>query len=159
MSFVPNLIQSPSTESADALRPGLFFAPPPQHTDAPSPESFDQEVAELDLDFAFEPIDEFFTTFRDSMRPMPDSIPFISTPALTYSTVAVYGATSSYCSSDFTQLNHSILSKIESYSLLNNGLYGTHDSIHSLPVHVTPASEAQVAHSPHRKAETIRMYD
>jgi hypothetical protein len=155
MSFVPDLIQSPSTESADALRPGLFFAPPPQHTDAPSPESFDQEVAELDLDLAFEPIDDFFTTFRDSMRHMPDSIPFISTPALTYSTVAVYGATSSYCSSDFTQLDHSIFSKVESYSLLKNGRYRTHDYIHSLPVPETPASEVQMAHSPHCKAEII----
>jgi hypothetical protein len=44
-----DLIQDPSTESTDALRPKPSFAPPPQLTDAPSPESFDQEVAETNM--------------------------------------------------------------------------------------------------------------
>ncbi|KAF8490814.1 hypothetical protein F5888DRAFT_1091527 [Russula emetica] len=104
MSFESDLIQYPSTESTDALRPGLFFAPPPQHTDAPSPELFDQEVAELDMNFplAIQHFDEIFAFFRDSIPPS------ISTPlALTYSDGAVY---------DFS---------------LNKGLHGTHDSIHS----------------------------
>ncbi|KAN0118540.1 hypothetical protein V8E52_004963 [Russula decolorans] len=196
MSFESGLIQSPSTESTDALRPGLFFAPPPQHPDAPPPELFDQEVAELDLDF------ELFPTFRNSIQTIPDTIPFISTPvALTDSTVGVYGGT---YSPDFTKLDNLTPFEIESYHSLNNGLYGTHGYIHSavfsngppsipplhpteaqfdfgtsdltpnlvgissedlstamqplptsvvttpLPVHVTPASEAQMAPAPDR---------
>jgi len=108
-------IQYPSTESTDALRPELFFAPPPQHTDAPSPESFDQEVAELDLDLLFEQFD-FLPTFYDT-------IPVISDPsALTYSTDSVQEVTSSHYSSDFTQSDYPISSEIESYYSLNNGL-------------------------------------
>jgi hypothetical protein len=210
MSFESDLIQYPSTKSTDAQRPELFFAPPPQHTDAPSPESFDREVAELDLNFPFEPFgpfDDFLPTFT----------PIISTPsALTYSTDSVHEVTSSHYSSDFSQSDYSIPSEIGSYYSLNNGLYRTHDSIHSafssngppdvpplhpaevqfdfgtsdlspnvgispedlstamqpptsvvptLPVHVTPASEAQMAPAsdrpykcplcPHCKAETI----
>jgi hypothetical protein len=212
MSFESDLIQYPSTKSTDAQRPELFFAPPPQHTDAPSPESFDREVAELDLNFPFEP----FGPFDDFL---PTFIPIISTPsALTYSTDSVHEVTSSHYSSDFSQSDYSIPSEIESYYSLNNGLYRTHDSIHPafssngppdipplhpaevqfdfgtsdlspnvgispedlstamqppptsvvptpLPVHVTPASEAQMAPAsdrpykcplcPHCKAETI----
>ena len=200
MSFKSDLVQYPSAESTDALRPELFFAPPPQHTEAPPPELFDQEVAELDLNFPFEQFDDFLPTFYDS-------IPVTSTPpALTYSTDSLY-------SSDFTQSDYSIPSEIESYYLSDNGLYGTDDSIQPavssngppslpihpaeaqfdvvasdfnpnfigfsaedlstamkppptpLPVHVTPASEAQTApasdrpfkcpHCSHCKAETI----
>ena len=134
MSFKSDLIQFPSTTertvSTDELRPGLFFAPAPQHTDAPPPELFDQEVSELDLDFALKPIDEFFTTFRDSVRTIPDSIPFISAPLpSTDSTVAVYGGNHS---SDFAKSDYLTSPEIESnYSLNNDGYYGTHGFIHS----------------------------
>jgi hypothetical protein len=208
MSFESDPIQYPFTESTDALKPELFlnfFAPPPQHTDAPSPDLFDQEVAGLDLNLPFEQFYDFSPAF--------DSIPIISTPsALTYSTDSVHEVSSSHYSSDFTQSDYSVPSEIES---LNNGFYGTDDSIHStvsfngppfhpaeaqfdfgtsdlnpsfigispedlstamqpppasvvptpLPVHVTPASEEQMApapdrpfkcpHCPHCKAETI----
>lgn len=135
MSFEPDdTIQYPFTESTDAPRPGLFFAPIPQ-PDAPSPELFDQEIAELNLDSSFEPINEFFTTFRDSIPPV------ISTPLdSTYSTGAVYGATSSHSSPSFTQLGHSILSELESYYLLDNELYGTCDSIHPTVFSNSPPS-------------------
>jgi hypothetical protein len=129
MSLESDLIQHPSTESSDALRPELFFAPPPQHTDAPPPELFDQEVAVLDLDLPFEQFEDFFTTFHNSI-PAVDSTP----SALTYSTDSVHEVTSSQYSSDFTQSDYPIPSEIESYFSLNNGngLYGTaHDSIHS----------------------------
>jgi hypothetical protein len=130
MSFESDLIQSASTKSTvstDESRQGLFFAPAPQHTDAPPPELFDQEVAELDLDFAFKPIDGFLPTLRDSIRTIPDSIPFISTPSpLTDSTVAVYGGTHS---SDFT--NSDYLTSSENGSYNNDAYYGTHDFIHS----------------------------
>ena len=198
MSFESDPVQYPSTENTDALWPEPFFAPPPQHTEAPPPELFDQEVGELDLNFPFEQFDDFLPTFYDS-------IPVTSTPpALTYSTDSQY-------SSDFTQSDYSIPS--ESYYSSDNGLYGTDDSIHPavfsngppsiplhpadaqfdfvtsdlnsnvigisprdlsiamkspptpLPVHVTPASEVQMApasdrpfkcpHCPHCKAETI----
>ena len=141
MSFESNLTQYPSTETTDALRPGFFFAPPPQ-PDALSHELFDQEIAELDLDFSFEAIDEIFTTFRNS-------IPNISTPsALASSTGAVYGVTSSHCSSDFTQLDYSIFSDMESYYLLDNGPYGMHDPIHSAvssngPPSIPPLHQAE----------------
>lgn len=216
MSFESDRIQSSYTEStmsADSLGPGLFFAPAPQHTDAPPPELFDKEV---DLDPAFKTIDEFITTFRDSNRTIPDSIPFISTPLpLTDSTIAVYGETHS---SDVTKSDYLNPFEVESYSSLKDELYGTNGSIHSavvsngqpsipplrpaegqfdfgtsdlspnlvgispedlstsmqptptsavptpLPVHVTPATEAQMApvpdrpfkcpHPPHCKAET-----
>jgi len=111
MSFESDLIQDLE----------LFYAPPPQHTIAPSPEIFDQEVAELDLDSPFQ-FDDFFTAFYDT-------IPVVSTPsALTYSTDTVHGVTSSHHSSDFTQSDYSIPSEIESYYSLNNGPYGSHDS-------------------------------
>ncbi|KAF8490812.1 hypothetical protein F5888DRAFT_1909823 [Russula emetica] len=137
-----DLIQYPSTESSsnstpdrsskpaiqslptDALMPELFFAPPPQHTDAPSPESFDQEVAELDLDLLFEQFD-FLPTFYDT-------IPVISDPsALTYSTESVQEVTSSHYSSDFTQSDYPVPSEIENHYSSNNGLSGTHDFIDS----------------------------
>ncbi|KAN0118541.1 hypothetical protein V8E52_004964 [Russula decolorans] len=130
MSFELDLIQSPSTGSTDALRPGLFFPPPPQHLDAPSPELFDKEVAELDLDFAFEafePVDESFATIHDS-------ITVISAPS---STSAVYGDT---YSSDFTKSDYLIPSEIESYYSLNNVLYGTHGYIHSAVFSNSPPS-------------------
>src|SRR5712691_5652752 len=98
MSRESDLIQHPSTESTDELsRPGPFFDPLPQYTDAPPPELFDQEVAELDsfLQSALEQFDEYFTAVHHS-------IPAISTPPpLTYSTICVYGANSSHHSSDF----------------------------------------------------------
>jgi hypothetical protein len=208
MSSELDLIQYPFTEGTDGLKPELFFAPPPQHTDAPSPDLFDQEVAGLDLDLPFKQFYDFLPTL--------DSIPITSTPsALTYSTDSVHEVSSSHYSSDFTQSDYSIPSEIESYHSLNNGFYGTHDSIHStvsfngppfhpaeaqfdfgtsdltpdfigispedlstamqpppasvvttpLPVHVTPASEEQMAPAPdrpfkcphcsHCKAETI----
>ncbi|KAN0118538.1 hypothetical protein V8E52_004961 [Russula decolorans] len=136
MSFESDLVQYPSAESTDALRPELFFAPPPQHTEAPPPELFDQDVAELDLSFPFEKFDDFLPIFYDS-------ISVISTPpALTYSTDSCY-------SSDLTQSDYSIPSEIESYYPSENGLYGTNDSIHpavssndppSIPLH---SDEAQ----------------
>ena len=120
MSFESDRIQSPCTESTDTLGAGLFFAPAPQHPDAPPPELFDQEVAELDLDF------EKFPIFRNSIQTIPDIIPCISTPvALTDSTIAVYGGT------DFTKSNNLTRLEIESYYSLNSGLYGTHGSIQS----------------------------
>lgn len=125
MSLESDLVQCPSTECTDVLRPDLFFAPPPQYADAPPPELFDQEVARLDLDLPFEQFEDFFTTFNDT-------IPVIYTPsALTYSTDSVREVTSSQSqySSDFTQSDYPIASEIESYF----GLYGTpdSDSIHS----------------------------
>jgi hypothetical protein len=113
--------------------PELFFAPPPQHTDAPPPESFDQdaelfgqEVAELDLNtIPFELLGPFHEI-------LPTFIPIISTPsALTYSTDSVHEVSSYYYSSDFSKSDYSIPSDIESYYSSNNGLYGTHDSIQS----------------------------
>jgi hypothetical protein len=117
MSFEEDFIQY------DALRSELFFAPPPQHTDAPSCESFDQDVAELDLDLPFQQIDDFFRTF----------VPIISSgpSTLTYSTDSVDEvASSSLYTSDLSQSDYSILSEIDNYYSLNNGLDGTHDSIH-----------------------------
>ena len=127
MTFEPNLIQYPFTESTDTpFTPGLLF-PLPQHTYAPPPELFDQEFAEVDLNLPYEQSDEFFTAFRNFS---PDiSSPPVSTP-LTYSTICVYGATSSHHSSDFAP-GYLMPSDIEGYYSLNNGLHGTHDSIHS----------------------------
>ena len=118
MSFKSDPVQYPSAESTDALWPEHFFAPPPQHTDAPPPELFDQEVAELDLNFLFEQFDGFLPTSYDS-------IPDIFTPS------ALTSSTDSQYSSDFTQSDYSIPSEIESYYSSDNGLYGMHDSIHS----------------------------
>lgn len=121
-------MQYPSTEFTDAafaLEPS--FSPP----DAPSPEVFDQEFAELDLGLPYaEQSDGFFTstTFRD-FRPV---ISPVSGP-LTYSTTCVYGETSSHYSSDLTRSGHLTsdvqVEALEGYSS-NNGLPGTHD-IHS----------------------------
>ena len=133
MSFESDLIQDSSTTSTDALGLELFFAPPPQHTDAPSPEIFDQEVAELDLDFPFK-FDDFSAAFYGT-------IPVVSTPsALTYTTDSVHGVTTSHYSSDFTQSEYSIPSEIESYYSLNNGPYGSHDSSPSAAFSNGPSS-------------------
>src|SRR6267154_2641002 len=124
-----DLVQYPSRAAGgtgtDAQRPELFFAPPPQYTYAPSPESFDQELAGLDLNLPFEafgPFDDF----------LPPFIPIIPTPsALTYSTDSVHEVTSQY-SSDFSQSDYPTPSDIESsYYSSNNGHYRTHDSIQS----------------------------
>jgi hypothetical protein len=50
---------------------------------------------------------------------------------LTYSTICVDGSTSSHHSSDFAQSDHLISSAIDGYFSLNNGPYGTHDTIPS----------------------------
>ena len=104
--------RDPSTESTNAE---LFFAPLPQHTDSPSPESFEQEFTRLDLHLPFEQYDNFLPAFHDS-------IPDISPPSA-YPNHSGHKVTSHH-SSDFTQSDHSIPSD----SLLNNGFYGT---IHS----------------------------
>ena len=126
MSFEPDLIQRPSIGSTDGLfTPGLFFAPP-QQPDAPSPELFDQELAELDLYLPFEQFDELFTTT------FHDFSPVTPTP-LTDSTICVYGA--SHYSPNSARPDYSISSEVEiegyGYCSLNNGLYGTHVSMHS----------------------------
>jgi hypothetical protein len=122
MTFEPDRIQYPSAESTDALfTPGLLFSPP----DAPSPELFDQEFAELDLNFPFKQSDDFFPAFRG----FSPAISPVSAP-LTYSTTCAYGTPSSHYSSDLTRSGFMICSDLEDYSL-NNGLHGTHDSIHS----------------------------
>lgn len=133
-----------STESTDApFISGLLF-PPSQLPDAPSPESFDQEFAELELCLPFdsEQSDGLFTTFRDFR-------PIISTPSVSTSTICVYGATPSTYSPDITRSGYFIPSELdEGYLSLNNGPYGTHDSIHSAvfsngPPSIPPPHPAQ----------------
>jgi len=118
MSFESDPIQYSSIESTDPLRPELFFAPPPQHTNAPSPESFD---AELDLNLGFEQSNPFLPTFNDS-----NFFP----SALTYSTDSAPGVFT-YYSSDFTQSDYPTSSEIESFSSFNSELIGTNDSFNS----------------------------
>lgn len=81
MSFESDLFGYLPSESTDA-----FFAPPPQPLDAPSPETFDKdvdkEVWELDLNWSFEPFDDFLSNFCNTVNPTP--------PALTYSTDSGY---------------------------------------------------------------------
>lgn len=148
MPLDSDLIQYPSAECTDELRPDLFFAPPPQHADAPPPELFDQEVARLDLDLPFEQFEDFFTTFNDT-------IPVIYTPStLTYSTDSVREVTSSQYSSDFTQSDYPIASEIESYFSMNSRLYETPDSIHSADFSNGPPSI-----HPLRPAEPEAQFD
>ena len=177
MSF-ESYLRYPFTECTDALGTELFFAPPPQDPDAPSPESFDQELAGLNLDFPFEQFN-FLPAFHD---PIPD----ISTPpALTYSTdSATSHYSTSHYSSDFTEYSISSIQPLHlaeaqfnfgTSDLSNVGISPENLSIQPpttqsvvptpLPVHVTPEAEAQMApasdrpykcpHCSHCKAESF----
>jgi hypothetical protein len=95
MSFESDLFGYFPSESTDA-----FFAPPPQPLDAPSPEVFDKdvdkEVWELDLNWSFEPFDDFLSTFCNTVNPTPPA-------SLTYSTESGYE--SSQYSDNISPLN------------------------------------------------------
>jgi hypothetical protein len=109
------------SESADA-----FFAPPPQTADAPSPESFDQEVdkevGEFDLNWSFDQLDNFFFTYRDT-------IPVISPPALTYSTDSGYEVASSQYSDNIARSSNA--SEIGTRGSENDRPYTTDNFIFS----------------------------
>ena len=116
-----------SKESTDS---DPFFAPKPQTADAPSPESFDDEVdnevGEIDLTWSFDHFDDFFSTYRDT-------IPVNPTPALTYATEwseSSYETASSQYSHDASPSVYSTLSEIETCSSVNDG-YTTDEFIYS----------------------------
>ena len=129
MSYQSDLFQYFPNENPDAKYEDLFqafFAPPPQPADAPSPESFDQDVgqdvAELDLDWS---LDDFLST-------VCDNVPAASTlPTLTYAT----DTGSSYeiaSSKDFDDNVPSVLlfpSETKTCGSVIDGPYTTYDTI------------------------------
>src|SRR6266852_9632535 len=120
-----------------------FLRPAPSIHHAPSPELFDQEVAETRI------CNLHSSNSVNILAPFI-AIPTISTPPpLTYSTICIYGSTSSHHSSDLAQSDYLIPSVIEGYYSLNNELYATHDTIHSAvfsnaPLSIPPSNRSSL---------------
>jgi hypothetical protein len=121
MSFESDLFSYLPNESADLP----FFAPPPQAADAPSPDSFDNEVdnevGELNINWFFN--DNF--SFQDTVS-------VVSTPpALTYSTDSSYAFSQYSYDNTPSASDYSNPSEIEACGSVKDGLYTMHGSIYS----------------------------
>jgi hypothetical protein len=117
-----DLFLYPPSESA-SVTDLPFFAPPPQPADAPSPETFDNEVGDIDLDWSFEQFEDFFSTFRDT-------VPASTASAWTLSTDSAYDLDSTQYSYGITQSasEYSTPSDLETCGSVDDGLHVTQDS-------------------------------
>lgn len=113
--YLPN--EGTDAENGDLVS----FAPSPQLTDL-SPESFDKEIEELNLNWSFDQYDDFLSSFRDI-------VPSVFDPsALTYSTDSGY---------EFSQYAENIApnaSEIATRGSEDDGLYATDNSIFSAAI-------------------------